>query len=95
MTLTRYDRDIHADPEEVTSYRDWIENHNDQKYFKITLRDELETVCRNDFINRCSVLLDIIQEEGDLSLLQPPFLKVQDFFFVFWGASLLTEQKNR
>ena len=76
FTVTRYHRDISADPDEVTSYREWIENHSDEKCLKIIVRDELEIVCRNDFVNRCSVLLDIIQEEGNLSLLQPPFLKV-------------------
>lgn len=64
--------DIGACQEDMVYYKEWILSQNDAS---ATLVDEMELACKYDYINRCSVVCDIILENGEYNILEHPFVK--------------------
>ena len=63
--------DISVDPEELLSYREWVTCH---ECSPVKLAEEFRAACRHDFVNRCSVLCDIVQEESNVHILKRPLV---------------------
>ena len=63
--------DISVEPDELLSYREWVTCHEN---LPDKLVAEFIAACRNDYVNRCSVLCDIVQEESNIHILKRPLV---------------------
>ena len=78
------------DPEELMSYREWVTCHEN---LPAKVADEFTCACRHDFVNRCSVLCDIVQEESNVHILKRPLVDDEGrnmlHLACFWDSTLV------